>query len=206
MARHELAIIGAGPSGASAAISAASRGVDTVLFDDAPRHPEPGETVPAGAEVLFGMLGVESVVNDAVAIRHRGHWSDWSGVPRLQAFGADSSGQWRGYQIARGTLRRILLERARQAGVQIIGERCIGVLRRGAAVGGVETATGKTHARLVIDATGGSHWLARVLGKDVRAASRPMIAWYGWASSARAGEFAEPRLTLHDDGWTWIAQ
>src|SRR5207302_2208837 len=129
-------------------------------------------------------------------------WSDWSGVSRLQAFGSDRSGPWRGYQIARATLRRILLERARQAGVRIVAERCIGVLRRGTAVAGVETSTGKTQARLVIDATGGSHWLARALGKNVSAASRPMIAWYGWATSARAGEFAEPRLSLHDDGWT----
>src|SRR5205814_1684449 len=91
-------------------------------------------------------------------------------------------------------------------GVRIVAERCIGVLRRGAAVAGVETSTGKTQARLVIDATGGSHWLARALGKNVSAASRPMIAWYGWATSARAGEFAEPRLSLHDDGWIWVAQ
>src|SRR5437879_3256735 len=150
MARFELAIIGAGPAGAAAAISAAARGIATVLFDDPPRHPEPGETVPAGAEVLFRMLGLEGAVNDAVALRHRGHWSDWSGVSRLQAFGSDRSGPWRGYQIARATLRRILLERARQAGVRIVAERCIGVLRRGTAVAGVETSTGKTQARLVI--------------------------------------------------------
>jgi flavin-dependent dehydrogenase len=33
-----------------------------------------------------------------------------------------------------------------------------------------------------------------------------MVAWFGWASSARAIEYAEPRLCVHDDGWTWIAQ
>jgi len=206
MPTTDLAIVGAGPAGAAAAISAAIHGLDTVLFDDPPRGPEPGETLPAGAEVLFRMLGVEDAINEAVTIRHRGHWSDWSGNMSFERFGADSSGIWRGFQIGRAALRRILLRRARQVDVRIVRQRCCGILNRGSAVAGVQTSTERLFTGLVVDATGASHWLARARGDRVCTASKRMVAWFGWASSARATEYAEPRMSVHNDGWTWIAQ
>lgn len=202
----ELAIVGGGPAGAATAIAAALRGLDTVLFDDPARGTQPGETLPPGAETLFRMLGVEAAVNKAALIRHRGHWSDWSGGNKFERFGEDLHGPWRGYQVARTTLRHILLRRAKDLGVRVVNQRCRGVLLDGSKVVGVRTSTDTMSCRFVVDASGASHWLARSKGDRIRAASDRLVAWFGWASSARACTYAEPRLTIHEDGWTWIAQ
>ena len=208
MRNADVVIVGGGPAGAAAAITAASKGLDCIVIDfEASNRELPGETLHPGADALFQRLGVSDAVHAASPIRPRGYWTNWVGRKQFTPFGSDANGDWLGYQVNRRTLRNILLDRARNAGADVRQHcRAINVLRDGDHVSGAETSEGNLSTRFVIDATGGSGWLSRKLNAKVMMLSPPLFAWYGWVQSQAFEQFREPHF-LHDvDGWSWIAQ
>ena len=130
--KFDVAIIGGGPAGAAAAISAAQAGLRVVLFDCARNEIDrPGETLPPGAGSLFRYLGVDQAINAASSIKHDGHWLQRAGSRRLVRFGRDRNGTGRGYQIRRNVLRKILIDRAKEAGVFVRHTRALRPLWQG---------------------------------------------------------------------------
>jgi flavin-dependent dehydrogenase len=203
----DVAIVGGGPAGAAAAVSVAQAGLHVVLFDGERKETDrPGETLPPGAEPLFRRLGVDQAINAVAAVRHDGHWVQHRKSRQFMRFGGDRNGTWLGYQVDRNQLRQILIERAKDAGVLVRNTRALRPLSKGQAIIGVKTAVDSVMSRLVIDASGSSHWLARARGDFIERASSQLIAWYGWAESRQASDFARPIFATSAAEWSWIAQ
>ena len=87
------------------------------------RRPARGrERVPAaagrdpapGVEVVLRELGAADAAAARAWVRHAGHWVEWGGPPRFDAFGGDAAGRWYGYQAPGAELDSLLLARARR--------------------------------------------------------------------------------------------
>lgn len=207
MSDTDVVVVGGGPGGTSAAIASAMAGLRTVLLDhNANRAEEPGETLPPGIEVVLQKLGVSSEIEAAATVRHEGHWTDWSGQRRFVRFGGEGSRPWQGYQIRRRILRQILLQRAKDVGVTVRDETALKPVGNDASVIGVKTDNDVILSRLLIDASGARHWLARARGDRIERFSKKTIAWYGWARSDRASRFSAPVFQAAAGRWYWIAQ
>ncbi len=204
----DLAIIGGGPAGCAAAITAAQAGLKVVLVErlNFPRH-RPGETLPPGVEPLFRQLGVWEEIESAGFIRHPGQRVAWAGESEFSGFGGTVDGPWRGFQAWRAVLDAILLRRAAAMGVNV-WQPCVAVSPRmqDGRVIGVVTDRGEVRARYVTDATGGGGWLARKLGWTAERCSPPLIASYGYIETEHAAEWFVPELQATAAGWLWVAQ
>jgi len=203
--------------------------VEIVERECFPRE-RPGETLHPGVEILLDRLGVLDAVSRAGFMRHAGIRVHWDQVPRFVPYGADASGRWRGFQAWRATLDVILLARAVELGATLRQPcRALRPIFERGRVCGVETSRGRLKARLVVDAAGAQHWLARRSGIGILAHSPRLVARYGYRAErindrradrwcadfgrarlgAPAGEEIEapaPILTAERAGWTWTAQ
>lgn len=203
-----MIVIGGGPAGAAAAIVCAAARLRVALITR-PRSTEfvPGETLHPGIEPLLERLGIAECLRGTDFLRDEGHWVTWNGPRTLVRFGADADGAWRGFHAWRPRFDALLLQRARDAGVAVReGEAVQRVLHRGARVYGVETVNEALEASITIDASGARQVVARQLDLRVQYASRPLIAWYGWARSTHRYTRPLPELVADADGWTWTAQ
>lgn len=201
-------VLGGGPAGAAAAITAAGFGLPVVLIEreEFPR-PASGESLHPGVQPLLRQLGVEEPVLAAGFLRHTGHHVRWEGAEQFQPFGTDGTDPWLGFQAWRPTFDTILLDRARDLGVEV-RQPCQpdGVILDGSRVVGVETAGGPVRAGMVIDATGRWRALTRWLGLTWQRHGPTRIAWYGYATGPGAARVEVPSLRADADGWTWIAR
>jgi flavin-dependent dehydrogenase len=209
----DVLVIGGGPAGCAAAITARREGARVLLLErDADPRERPGETLHPGIEPLLAWLGAGDVLAAATLARHRGHWVRARGQRRFLAFGADETGTWRGFQAWRQTLDAGLRARAADLGALVRSGVAASGIRRAAAgrVTGVTTRDGRTvGARVVIDASGGRHWLARALRVGVTQLSPRYLARFGYAAPAPPGRSRrlsrDPELFADARGWTWIA-
>lgn len=197
----DVLVVGAGPAGGAAAITAAAAGLRVRVVERAcfPRH-RPGETLHPGVEPILERLGVAETVTAASAIRHEAQAVHWGGRSTVTPFGADERGPWRGFQVERQALDRILLKRACEVGADVRQPEAVGapVVEHGRVGGG-----GHHRAKIVIDASGGAGWLRRRLNLPVVAASPKLHAWYGYCGGDCD---AVPSLIGDGLGWTWTAQ
>ena len=155
---------------------------------------------------IFRQLGVEQHVEAASTIRHDAQRIVWGGRDFLSGFGADEQGPWLGYQILREKLDSILIERARNVGVDVAQPDTVeaAIVESGRVVG-VRTSE-VVLGRFVIDASGSRGWLRRQLGLRVKTASPPLYAYYGYCEGELEEPGVLPSLTADEDGWTWIAE
>ena len=155
-------------------------------------------------EPLLAQLGVGLEALEAVTgVRFDGVWSIWGGPARFEPFGADEKGPWQGFQVRRAAFEALLLDTAREAGVEV---------RQGQSAGEplVEAdrvlGAGDVRARLTIDATGPARWLGRALRLPVVAKSPVLLARCGYASGRCPERDAAPLIEGDAEGWTWIAR
>lgn len=203
----DVVVVGGGPAGSAAAISCATRKLRVVLCErEAPGRHRPGETLHPGIESLLGQLGVADRLASVVGARHAGIWVEWAGARRFQAFGADADGPWNGFQVWRADFDRLLLARAREAGVEVRQPCAVtGVLMHDGEPRGVNTVAGPVTARVVVDASGMTRWLGRALGVAYPAHSPRLIARYGYVHGDCPARDAAPALIGDASGWTWTA-
>ena len=206
----EVVIIGAGPAGSAAAITCATSGLSVLILERAafPRD-RPGESLHPGVEALFTQLGSRRCAPGRPVRPLPGLLGGvGTGPGQFVPFGEDANGPWRGFQAWRAELDALLLERVRALGVEVLQPcRALQPLRgeRGEVVG-VETGGRPVHARVVIDAAGGAHWLARALDIPRLKASPNLVATYGYVVDADGSPEGEaPRIVADDEGWTWTA-
>lgn len=204
----DVVVVGGGPAGAAAAITAATAGLSVAVLEGAPAdRARPGETLHPGAEVVLRELGLAGAVAARGWLRHAGHWVEWGGPRRFDAFGSDAAGPWRGYQAPRPELDALFLARAAEAGATVLrGWRAVRPTVTAGRVDGVLTGAGRLAAGHVVDASGRRHWSARRLGLPVHRVSRPLVASWGHLTGRWAERDDAPLLSADRTGWTWTAR
>lgn len=204
----DVAVVGGGPGGTAAAITAATAGVRVVLLEREifPRL-RPGETLHPGVESVLARLGIGAAdLAQGRYLRHPGVWIETDAQRRFEAYGQDDAGPWLGFQIPRDDLDSRLLTRAAAAGA-IIWQPCRVRDARAAGENQFEIVTdqGTVRTRWIIDGGGGRHWLARRWGIPIRSCSQRLIARYGYAEGHCPSLDGPPTFHLDRDGWTWTA-
>src|ERR1043166_1085718 len=94
----DLLILGAGPAGCAAAISALQSGMNVALLE-AQGSPRllPGETLHPGVEPIFKQLGIWDSLLEHRFHRHRGIWRESDTRNRIfEPYGSDDNGSWLG--------------------------------------------------------------------------------------------------------------
>lgn len=200
----DIVIIGGGPAGSAAAITAADNGLDVVLLErlEYPRH-RPGETFHPGVEALFRQLGILDQILALDPIRHSGHKVSWAGRTSFQKFGGDINGEWLGFQILREQLDLILINRAKEVGVSVIQPVVVKDLQKLDAHSTlIRTDFVEIKAQVVIDASGKSRWGKRKLERQFISVVSGLVARYGYFEISDSSCF-KPELKSNDNGWIW---
>ena len=205
----DLAIIGAGPSGAATAIRAARQGVDTVVFDRAPygRDKACGDGLTPRAVGALAELGID--LGDAHLIEGlrmiagtTERMLPWPETGRFPAHGA----VW-----PRRALDAALIDTAAAAGAEIVWHTEALPALDGERVVGVRAGGERWKARMVVAAGGAPGKVARMLGAT-RVAEEPYgVAIRSYVASPRHAErYLEACLTMRDakgnavPGYGWI--
>ena len=171
--RYDVAIVGAGPAGLAAAITASGYGLDTIVFDE---HDQPGGQIFAGAgagpfsaaraKALFGREYADGAA--LVAAFHRSlalhvpRATVWAATPR--ADGAVTLAVTAGGPVARHTetveaSALILATGAQERPVPMAGGTLPGVLLAGAAQRLLKGAGVIPHGRTLLAGSGPLLWL-----------------------------------------------
>ncbi|MBA3755333.1 MAG: FAD-dependent monooxygenase [Nitrosomonas sp.] len=205
---HNLVIIGSGPAGCAAAISARIKGLSVVLLD-IPKFARllPGETLHPGAEPLLRHLGVWAAIEACSYHRHTGLWRvDLQGSRNFTPYGSDGNGPWRGFQVNRVEFNKILRQRAINAGVFWIE---VSKLKRALhdKDGWIleSIANERINAITLMDATGRSAWLAAQLGVAVERYGETQRVQFGWSNIDNDETDGNPVFTTLSHGWKWSA-
>jgi len=204
----DLLILGGGPAGSAAAITAVQAGLDVTLLERAsfPRH-RPGETLHPGVEPLLRRLGVAHIVADRSIVRHQGVRVVREGQRAFQPYGADGEGSWYGFQLPRASFDAGLLEAAAKRGADIhFGCEPWRVIQTAGRVCGVKAGEREWRARWTVDAAGASHHLARQLGLEVRRCSPKLVARYGYMTGNCPEIDDVPEFSFETGGWRWCAR
>jgi flavin-dependent dehydrogenase len=206
--RTDLAILGAGPAGCAAAISALQSGLTVAILETqtSPRV-SPGETLHPGVEPLFHRLGVGHALLDCGFHRHHGIWREnESGQRIFDPYGRDKGGPWLGFQVDRAKLDHILRARVIDLGGKIeTVPRLDCVLKDNAATAGVSADHRTFHAPFVLDASGRHSWLAAKLDLVAKRFSRIQRVRFGWAADTMPELEGQPLFRQRRDGWDWRA-
>lgn len=205
---YDAIVVGGGPGGSAAAIACAAAGLRVLLLEKSlfPRA-HPGETLHPGIEPLLERLGVAAEVMAAGFLRHQGNWVEWDRDRQFVPFGADERGVWEGFQAWRADFDRILLDRAKAVGVEVIQPCHVArPIVCGQRVIGVETSRGIFEASFTIDAAGSHHWLAKQLGLELKTYSDLLIANYGYVRGECPSRDDAPAIVADERGWTWTAR
>jgi flavin-dependent dehydrogenase len=203
----DLIVLGGGPAGTAAAITAAQKKLTVVLIerDEFPRH-RVGEALHPGVEVLFRQLGVQAGIESAGFLRYSSTMVGNSDSLSERTFGSDQSGVWKGYQAWRPQLDSILLQGALESGACILQPcRTLRIRNSNARLVGIKTSSGELRAPFIIDASGGCRWLARQLCLLPQSVSPRLTCRYGYFESPEA----QPEIPCFQEsptGWTWVAR
>jgi flavin-dependent dehydrogenase len=213
----DFAVAGGGPAGTSAAISLAQRGRSVVLFE---RETFPrfhiGESLLATANEAFALLGV------AERMAAAGFPEKW-GASLITHDGASGRGvdfasvtevlRPQTYQVPREEFDRILLERAREVGVDVReGHRVMACdFDANGATLDVTSSDGtnaRVRVRAVVDGTGRQGLLARKFDlrtDEPRLANIAIFSHYSGVPRLEGDRPNDIRIVArHDSGWFWL--
>ena len=212
MTTPDLAIIGAGPAGATLGALLAQRGFKVLVFDDAKR-PEllVGESLVPATVPVMRRLGIEDRVasysqrKPGVSFLHRnGSRIDFNFGPIAKSLPTYA------YNIPRPQFDNTLRERAEELGVRFMTQRA--AVERGEGAREIQL-TAETlaqtglpeHPRFLIDATGRARLFARTLGIGAKSGERSDVAYF-----AHFEDFAhdfppagQVVISILEHGWSW---
>jgi len=207
--RVDVAVIGGGPAGASAASALARLGTRVALVDRGAAGSPRGESLPPAATPLLQDLGVWADPHGQGHRRTPGVRSLWGGPAAEVDFVRQPYGM--GWQLDRPRFDAHLVRAARAAGAVWCGRTCVvGVTR---AAGGPwrlalarPDGTRDLAATVLVDASGRARRIARGLGARVVAYDR-LVATVGTYPPCPPGAAEADRRTLVEavpEGW-WSA-
>ncbi|MEE9414590.1 MAG: NAD(P)/FAD-dependent oxidoreductase [Acidimicrobiales bacterium] len=209
MDHYDIAVIGAGPAGAAAAIQAAKAGASVVVFEKAAygRDKVCGDgltprAVGALNELKIDLEGAHPIDGLRMIANNTERELLWPQTARFPAQGA----VW-----PRRRLDAYLIDAATEAGAEVVFETDALPTVEGSRVTGVDAAGRKISADLVIAATGAQGAVARMLGAE-RVEDEPFgLAIRTYVASPRhADKHIEACLTLKDEhgtpvpGYGWM--
>jgi flavin-dependent dehydrogenase len=214
----DFAVAGGGPAGSSAAISLGQRGHSVVLFE---RETFPrfhiGESLLSTANDAFAALGVANKIETACFPAKWGarlYTHDGQSGRYVDFANAWNVTRPQTYQVCREEFDRILLQRAREVGVNI-REACNVVRCELAADSAIldvasraDGATRRVRVRALVDATGRGGLIARKFNLRTEEPRLANIAIYSHYTNVPRLEGARPddiRLVARSDaGWFWL--
>ncbi len=165
----------------------------------------PGEALHHGVDALFGELGVTKAIAKAGFIRNPGWIQERSGERMFIPFGQQAGLRF-GYQAWRSELDSILLAQARRKGVTVLQPASSSqVVRDGARIAGLDVDGKLWRCHHLVDASGATRWLSRILRLHVQNFSPRLVAWYAYFGGDCALG-AIPEFREHACGWTWLAR
>lgn len=203
----DVLVVGGGPGGTAAAITCAEMGLRVrILESKAIPGDKPGETLHPGVEAVLAQLGVADRLPTVTGSRHAGIRVRWGDVDRFEAYGQDQEGPWLGYQVSRAAFEAMLLDRAREVGVEVL-RPCVvrDCYRDEGRTLCVESSLGLMTARSVVNASGRSDRFSANLGNDRKRHSPPLVARYGYGTGSHPDLDQSPILTGDRTGWLWQA-
>ena len=114
-------IAGGGPAGAAARQSPASSAgcACTCSSKLASRGAVRAGRLHPGIEPLLWQLGLADRFQATVGARHSGIWLSWGSRRQFQPYGTDQDGAWQGFQVSRTAFDQLLLDYAREQGVEV---------------------------------------------------------------------------------------
>jgi len=195
----DVAIVGAGPAGATAALRLASIGHSVVIVEAAPfPRTHVGESLTSRVVELFDLLGVREQMESAGFLRPCGAMVHWAGETRLREDFAE------GFQVDRARFDAILLGAAIRHGARILQPSRVAAVRRlGCGGWTLKLGAGETelHVRFLVDAAGRRGCLPGAQRINLQPVT---IALYGyWTNTGITG--AETRVEAGGGHWYWGA-
>ncbi|MFN0141666.1 MAG: FAD-dependent oxidoreductase [Pyrinomonadaceae bacterium] len=165
---YDIAIVGAGPAGSSAAIRLALAGKRVVLVEKEkfPRHKLCGEFISPECRDHFDELGVHDAMREAGGVEiAKTIFYSRSGkgveVPSPDLSGVGSAHK-HALGLSRAEMDMLLIARARQVGVDVFEETSVvDLLQENDTVVGVKTRARDIRARVTLDGSGRMRILAR---------------------------------------------
>jgi len=204
----DVGIVGAGPAGTAAAILCSRAGLRVLIIEREPfPRDRPGESLHPGAEPLLQSLGLGSELSSLARFRNAGYWLVSGNASNFVRFGGDSAGPWRGFQIWRADLDRLLLQKATQAGA-IPWQPCRAhrpILQNNSVIG-ISTEKGSVSTTFLIDTSGACHWLARHLNLSIMRKSPSLMVAYGYGRTPSLPTLDDPVLWMGSRTWRWEAR
>ncbi len=203
----DIVVAGGGPAGATIAHQLVGFGYRVVLIEKR-RFPRPqiGESLTPSILPLLDFLGVRAQVERAGFLRMAGHSVCWgSSQPRTAYYSPDQ--HWRGFQSVRADFDLLLLNHARQAGVQVVEGQPVRDIRPDGEQGvRVRYGSGEhLRAAWCVDATGHAGIYARHNLRQ-RASGFQTLALTGYWQNATHPpglDLANTLLEAYADGMVW---
>jgi flavin-dependent dehydrogenase len=204
-AQFDLVILGAGPAGCAAAITAATRGLTALLIErDEIQTFKPGDCLHPGAEPILKQLDVWEDVAALSTVRPKGRLQSAGENSSFEFFGSDDEGSWQAIHITRPAFDRILMARALFMGVSVkTGLRNLNLQNGGPGFGHVDVDGECFGACYVIDATGRAGFATRLLRQRRVRTSPNLVSYYGYFEGRIAHE---QMFCAGPAGWHWLAQ
>ncbi len=200
-------VAGGGPAGATIAHQLAGFGYRVVLIEKRrfPRH-QIGESLTPSILPLLDFLGVRTQVEQAGFLRMAGHSVCWgSSRPRTAHY--SSNQRWRGFQSVRADFDLILLNHARQAGVQVMEGQPVRDVRPDGEHGvTVRYGSGeRIRTAFCVDATGHAGIYARqnLRQRDSLFQTLALTGYWQNAANPPGVDFANTLLEAYADGMVW---
>jgi flavin-dependent dehydrogenase len=213
MQRADVAIIGGGPGGSSAAAFLAERGLSVALFEREtfPRF-HVGESLMPATMLLLQELGVRQEIDArGFQLKYGASFvNEEDGSTQTFYFLPGQRWPNYSYQVPRAEFDTILLEHARKRGVTVhqpAAVESVAIDRDGVTV--TASADGEqiaVRAAMLVDASGRDGFMASRYGERRRIPNLGKVALFAHYRGARRGSGLEEgniRIYAFKDGWCW---
>lgn len=204
----DVAVLGGGPAGTTAARTLAQLGHRVVLLTRPAPGPPLAESLTPSCAKLLARIGVLEAVNRADFVRSTGHTVQWgSSAPRIEPF----AGGERGWQLSTADLDRVLLKEAKAAGALVhrhASVRAVVVNDDGAASRVSYEERGRIRqieAEWVIDCTGRTGLMSRAGSGRVATGARTMAIVGTWERRPhwKLANETHTHVESYPGGWAW---
>jgi flavin-dependent dehydrogenase len=178
-------VVGGGPAGAAAAVSASAAGMDVVVYSAgvSPRM-RPAESLPPGAAHLVDEIFGPGAFRPEDHLPAYGNRSSW-GSEEVETADFVFNPFGHGWHLDRAAFDAALLDAIQAVGVDVVEERI----------------TSAPRSSFVIDATGRSARIARSFGAHRRRADRLVAAFW----TEEGGNGSATTVVAAENGWSYTA-